>query len=184
MKPLWLLVLLPAGLAADAVSVGVRGGVPLRNALDAEGRFKSVPRRHTFGPTVEVHLPAGLSISADALFRRVQVETGGQTSSANSWDFPVMLRKRFGFGPARPFLGGGLVFNHLGGLVTQGPREFVRSTTNGLVFGAGVELRAPKVRISPELRYSHRNNDRLLSAVGGLLRSNRDQIDFLVGLTF
>jgi hypothetical protein len=147
-----ILFLLPWTLSADAISVGVRGGVPLSDALDASGRFRSVPKRWTFGPTFEVRLPAGFGIGVDALYRRVAVQEAGRETSGSRWDFPILLRKRFGIGPAKPFLGGGLVFDRLTGVVTQGPRDFVKKNHNGIVFCGGVEIKVPKARITPELR--------------------------------
>ena len=171
-------------LSAQSISVGVRGGVPLSDALDTSGRFKSIPKRWTFGPAFEVRLPAGFGIGVDALYRRAAVEESGRETAGSRWDFPIMLRKRFGFGPIKPFIAGGLVFDRITGLVIEGPKEFVKKSHNGIVFGGGVEIKAAKIRLTPELRYSHRGSDSLIGAVGGLLRSNPNTFDFLVGLTF
>jgi hypothetical protein len=46
----------------------------------------------------------------------------------------------------------------------------------GLLGAAGVEIKVPKVRISPEIRFTHWNNS-------GPIRST-NQIDLLVGISF
>jgi hypothetical protein len=174
------LVLLAVPGWAQGVSVGVRAGVPASDAFDVfPGRFsfRNVPHRWTVGPTLEVRLPFSLGVTFDALYSRVEYErldspgsvTGGQ------WEFPVMLRFRSGAGPVNPFVAAGGSFNTITDI--RAPT----STVAGVVLGAGVEVKIPFIRVTPEIRYTRRLSDQL--DLEGL-RSNRNQLVFLTGITF
>jgi hypothetical protein len=175
-----LLTLLAAPAWAQSISVGLRGGVPLSDAFEVfPGRFsfRNLPHRWTAGPTLEVRLPFSLGVTFDALYSRVEYEridspgreTGGQ------WEFPLMLRFRSGAGPVHPFVAGGGSFNKLTDISTP------TSSVAGVVVGAGVEVKVPFVRITPEIRYTRRLSDQL--NIEGL-RSNRNEFVFLTGITF
>jgi hypothetical protein len=56
-------------------------------------------------------------------------------------------------------------------------------TNVGIVLGAGIELHLPLVRLSPEIRYT-RWSAANVTDLGATLRSNQNQAEFLVGLTF
>jgi hypothetical protein len=168
----------PAG--AQSLSVGVRGGVPLSDVFEsAPGGLSSnsVPHRWTLGPTIEVRLPLNLAVTFDALYSKVEYEPADMNGriSAGQWDFPLMLRYRAGIGPVRPFVAGGGSFNKITDITTA------KSSVAGLVFGAGVEVKIPFVRITPEVRYTRRLDDNLSLEA---LRSNRNQFVFLTGITF
>jgi hypothetical protein len=180
-------------LSAQALSVGIRAGVPLTDAFDATRSairgFENIPKRYTIGPTLEIRLPFRLGLTADVLYKRLayeQIEVDGVTftHTANSWEIPVMLRYRFGDGDTRPFISGGPTFNKITTDAVRDPVEFVKSSSTGVALGAGVEVKALLIRITPELRYTRKGAESFRDAVGGLLKSNRDQIEFLVGLTF
>ena len=53
----------------------------------------------------------------------------------------------------------------------------------GVVLGAGVDIHAIVMHISPEVRFT-RWNSAQISDTAGLLNSNRNQAEFLVGFTF
>ncbi len=175
-----LLAVLAAPAWAQGISLGVRGGVPVSDAFDAVPgalSFRNIPHRWTAGPTVEVYLPLSLAVTFDALYSRVEYERedGSGRESGGQWDFPLMLRFRPGAGPVRPFLAGGGSFNKLTDITAP------KSTVAGVVLGAGVEVKVPFVRITPEIRYTHHFDDAL--SLDGL-RSNRDKFVFLTGITF
>jgi hypothetical protein len=87
-----------------------------------------------------------------------------------------MLRYRIGAQPViKPFIAGGGSFNKITGLRT--PSDSV----TGLVFGAGLEIKIPFIRIAPELRITRRLSE---SVTVGSIRSSLNQAVFLVGFTF
>lgn len=188
-----LLTLAASAVFAQNISVGIRAGVPMTDAFDATVSatrgFDDIPKRFTIGPTLEVRLPLRLGVTFDILYKRLsyrQVEVDGLTftHTSNMFEFPLMLRYRFGEGSLRPFVAGGPTFNHVSAGAVRDPVRFVKSSTAGIVLGAGVEVKALLIRITPELRYTHRGAENFVDAVGGLLKSNRQQAEFLVGLTF
>ena len=166
------------------ISVGLRGGVPLNDTLTVvQDRFKNIPKRYVFGPTIEVRLPANLGFVFDVLYQKLeyqQLGTAAASRSGSQWEFPLMLRKRFGQSFARPFLGGGVSFNKISGI--GNPVEFVKSSTTGIVFSGGVEVKIPLIRITPEIRYGRRLDDNF--KLQNLLESDRNQFKVLVGVTF
>ena len=172
-----------AGLQAQHISVGFRGGVPFTDAFKtidtavSGNLFKNRPNHWTLGPTFEVRLPAGFGVTLDALYNRLGFETGtGQPDAGGQWEFPAMLRYRIGPQPLiKPFLAAGGSFSKLTGLRTPS------SSVTAVVFGGGVEIKVPFMRIAPELRVSRRVSD---SITVGSVRSNLTQAVFLVGLTF
>lgn len=180
-------LLLPAApvLRADALSVGVRGGIPFGDAFDAldTGRLKLSGRnRFLIGPTLELRLPAGLGVSFDVLYRRYRFDTDteGQTTSTGGgqWEFPLMLRYRFPGIVVRPFVGGGPTLQKLTGLTT------IKSSTVGMALGAGLDIKVPFGHLTPELRYTRRFQDTAAGGLSGLLKANNNQVDFVVGITF
>jgi len=160
------------------ISWGLRGGVPLNEALeDFPGRFTFQTRPHhwVLGPTLEIRLPKRLGITFDLLYRRLQFDGPGGRQTGGEWEFPAMLRYRFGSGALRPFVAGGGSFNKITGITTP------RSSVTGVVFGAGAEIKIPLLRIAPELRFTHKLDENI-SLEG--LRSRTNRILLLVGLTF
>ncbi len=189
----YLALLIPWTLSADAISVGFRGGVPLSDAFSTSTsnliRYRSIPKRYTFGPTFQIHLPAGLGITFDALYRKASYEeqTGSGAAverSGTRWDFPLMGRYHFGKANVKPFVAAGYSFHRLSPSLVSDPKAFVRKTDKGIVFGAGLELKGAGFRLMPEFRYTRHDGDSFRQAAGSLIRANPNQIDFLVGLTF
>ena len=195
-------------LGAQVLSVGAMGGVPLTHAFETASSgpvsFFSDTKRYVVGPTAEFHLPFGMGIEFDALYRRLGYESTdtaggspvGTRTTANSWEFPLLLKFR-GSGPGvRPFLDGGASFRRLsdlkyvrdfftGGTTTETnrPPELENRFAAGFVVGGGLEFGGEKVRVAPQARYT-RWGARHFRDVTGLLLSNQDQADFLLGITF
>jgi opacity protein-like surface antigen len=142
----------------------------------------------------------------DALYKRVGFEgatTGAiaatTRTTANSWEFPIYGKFEIVPGPVRPFLDAGVSVRHLSGIsqvrsVLSGvtlntvnidnPPEFNKDTDVGFVFGGGIAFKISRVRVSPELRYTHWGGENLRDPINSLLRTNRNQGEFLLGLTF
>jgi hypothetical protein len=199
------LVLLWLALAASAfaqLSYGVRGGLPFTNLFDAASNpgetFTSSSTQFIVGPTVELHLPAGLGVEVDALFRHFHYSASSNlvdelvnSTASNAWEFPFLLKYRTPGHFVRPFLDAGVAFDRWSGVkqITSMLGLPVLGTSNssgvdtGFVAGAGIELRLPVVRLSPEIRYT-RWGAGSITDLGGALRSDQNQVEFLVGLTF
>lgn len=167
-------------LSAQSISVGIRAGVPFNDVLSANSNFTSTPHHWTFGPTLEIRLPLNLGFTFDALYSQLEYQSNTPFAltafRGGNWDFPVMLRYRFKALPLiRPYVAGGGSFNKLTGFTTP------TSSARGMVFGGGVEIKALLIRISPELRWTHRFGDNF-NITG--LKTAADQATFLVGVTF
>lgn len=182
------------------LSFGIRGGLPLTNFFQSisnpDETFTSNATRFTIGPTVELHLPAGFGLEADALFRHFHYEGSAglvdelvHSSASNAWEFPLLVKYRTPGVFVRPFLDAGIAFDHWSGTrqlsVISGPTTSTGTSgsNTGFVAGAGIELHVPLVRISPEIRYT-RWGAASVTDLGGALRSSQNQAEFLVGLTF
>lgn len=199
MKQILGLLLLAAPLAAQHISVGIKGGVPFTEAFKTgqgpEIAYKSLLKPYTFGPSVEVRLPLRLSVSLDVLYKRLAYDGTFRFSdlraSANQFEFPVMVKYRFKDGLWSPYVAAGPSFNKIASVsrtITNpsqfvSPDEFKSSSSGGFAFGGGLEFK-PVVRITTELRWTRRGTKNFLSAASGLLESNLNQAEFLVGIHF
>ena len=180
---------------------GVKGGAPLTDffhAVDNPGAtFRSNSTPFIVGPTIELHFPFGFGVEFDALYRRfhydgssnlVDVVVNGK--AANAWEFPLLVKYKVPGVILRPFLDAGFAFDHWSGVkqLVQIPSSLltktnVSGTNKGVVLGAGLEFNLHLIRVSPEIRYT-RWGATNLADFGGVLRSNQNQAQVLIGLTF
>ena len=167
---------------AQPVIAGLKIGVPFSDAF--QNSFPSITaltassNAYTLGPFIEVRLPLSLSIEADALYRGLKFTNITGSATTGQWDFPVVAKYRFFKGPIRPYVEGGPDFSHVSDI-----QRFVTAnhTSNfGIALGAGVEIKALVMRISPEIRYEAD----ALKSFTGTVNSNRNQLAFLVGIGF
>jgi opacity protein-like surface antigen len=154
---------------------------------------------------MEIHLPARFSIEIDALYKRVgyQYEASGpfvaSQTVANSWEFPALVKFEILPGPVRPFVDAGISVRHLSGIKQirqtisgatlnqveiSNPAEFNKETDIGATAGFGIAFKMGPVRISPEFRYTRWGGENLRDPINALLRTNRNQGDFMIGFTF
>ncbi len=207
--PLLLAALIAAStsLNAQAVSIGVKGGIPITDFFETirgnDANYVTNTKRYLIGPTVEFHLPARFSIEVDALYKRLgyQYEQSlaanviTQRTVANSWEFPALIKWEILPGPVRPFVDTGIAFRHITGVKTirqiagtvtnvDDAPEFNKKNDIGFVAGFGVAFKAGRVRISPEFRYVRWGSENFRDPIASLLRTNRNQGDFLLGFTF
>src|SRR4051794_23093199 len=136
MRTLLLFLSGTAALVAQPISVGVKGGVPFTDFLESVSSgnvsLRSRTQRYIVGPAVELRLPAGFGVEFDALYRRFSYNATTSLAtavtsidtSANAWEFPLLLKKRFASGPVRPFLDAGVTWNKISG-VSQSIRSTV-----------------------------------------------------------
>lgn len=209
MKTTLLVLAAAITAAAQPVSFGVKAGVPITDAFDtAQGNqaaYASNTHRYLVGATVQVNLPLRFAVEVDGLYRRLGFDYnqfGGPGSptftstTANSWEFPVLGKWAVVPGPVRPFVDFGANFRHISGIdqirnsaaavnvnVSSVP-EFHKDFDIGATFGAGVEFKVGWLRVTPEFRYTRWGTENFRDPIADLLRTNKNQGDFMVGLTF
>jgi opacity protein-like surface antigen len=197
-----LLCLLAAPGFAQWFSIGVKGGVPLTNAFDTvtqgDVSYLTDTKRYTVGPVVDLRFPLGLGVEFNALYKRLTYEfqegtTRGSTT-ANSWEFPLLLKIRAPSEGIRPYLSTGASFRRLNdvkqtlGSIVSGnfsevtPSELENRFAAGFVIGGGLEF-GDRFRVAPEIRYTRWGWENF-SIPSGALRTNLNQVDFLLGLHF
>jgi hypothetical protein len=190
-------ILAPVADAQHLFSFGVKGGFPLTdplsddtfNSVDVVTHVFSASKNYVIGPMVELNLPFGLAVEADALYRPLNLTTETQIVSSslasrlsvdvNSMEFPILLKAHFLHTPiVKPYVEAGPIFRYVLSKV-----QYVSNT--GFALGAGVDFKLPLVRIGPELRYSHWGSDSASPALNvSLPPSNKNQVEFLIGLSF
>jgi opacity protein-like surface antigen len=198
-------------LEAQPVSIGVKGGVPITDAFETfhgnDAFYFTNTKRYVVGPTVQVNLPLRFSVEVDALYRRLgfeylQTSPGSVRAAvvANSWEFPLLIKFDILPGPVRPFVDTGASFRNISGIdsvrhtvnaagqvidtsLSNAP-EFNKRNDVGFVFGGGVEFKLGWLRISPEFRYTRWGSENFRDPINSFLRTNRNQGDFIIGLTF
>jgi hypothetical protein len=131
------------------------------------------------------------------------------STTGSNWEFPLLLKYRFHFPVVRPYLDAGVAWDTLAGLqqtvttstgfgplpftsTTSSPSELRKKATMGFVVGAGVDIHAAFLHISPEIRFTRWNSTQISDVCSlcaqtsgsGLLQSNLNQAEFLVGFTF
>jgi hypothetical protein len=206
MKPLFLVSLfavLPLIAQSQFVSVGVKGGVPTRTPLGETGN--QMP--YIAGVTAEFRVLPNLSIETGLMFHRLgkRTDTGLflypentttillTTGSGHAVEVPVLARLRF-FGERhtwRPFLSVGPTFrrtslnsSYLTGVLsgtapTPSPvlNRKVKDWSVDPTVGAGVDFKAGRFHLEPEVRYSYWS-----AGKNSLVRKN--QASFLLGFRF
>jgi opacity protein-like surface antigen len=206
MKPLFLLLFGAASASAQLFSWGVKAGVPLTDFLNtAESQqfaFTSTTDRFIVGPTAELHLPFGLGVEFDILYRRFNYNGSGtlagvvtsSSASGNAWEFPLLAKYRFSTKIVHPFVDAGVAWDTLSGLTqaitknnitstTSTPAELNTTSTRGFVMGGGLSVKVLVVRLSPEIRFTRWGAQHFIDP-NGLLHSNLNQGEFLLGITF
>jgi opacity protein-like surface antigen len=198
MKTLLLLTIFSgACLAESPFILGVRGGVPLGDVIQAvqsgSGASSSTDN-YVVGPTVGIRLPLGFSVTADALYTRLNFSATSSSVSAhaNSWEFPVMARFTPGRESAlRPFVGAGVSVRHLSDLGNA--QSFLTNSSStslqdspgvGFVMGGGLQFKLGALHIDPEIRYTHWGSNSVSSAFSSVVHLNDNEGQILVGLTF
>lgn len=193
---------------AQPLGFGIKGGLPLNDLFDTRGgvqasAFNTETKRYIFGPTVELRLPAGFAIEADALYSRAKFSSplsaagslAGSVIDAANWEFPVVAKKKFRgsdviAASVRPYVEAGASFRRISGIrnlpaFLSGNRGGEVDTQNtGFVAGAGIEFRVLNIRVSPELRWTRWGSGHFTEGLANIFKANRNQAQFLVGLSF
>jgi hypothetical protein len=190
-----------AAASAQPFTAGVKVGLPLTDFVNTvSGQSSSVTNRYLVGPTAELHLPFGLGIEVDALYRHFNyqdiigsgVNALTSVNSSGAWEFPVLLKYHFHGELARPYVDAGVAWDKISGLTTTvgnsvsnltvaNPSGEHNSFTSGFVMGAGLDIHF-LVHIMPELRYTRWTSEHF--NISNVLNSNQNQAEFMVGVTF
>ena len=84
-----------------------------------------------------------------------------------------------------PYVGAGLNFNHVTGFSNLLSGSIPHAGTKGFVMEAGLEFKILRVRLAPELRYTHWGNPNIdLNPFNFGLKSSQNQTSVLIGLSF
>ena len=194
--------------AQDWISVGVKGGVPLtdpfadrsvqqviaviRNpfgppqTISQTSRFFSGSRNFVIGPTLELRLPFGVAVEADALYRPMEFQIQ-QTIPAplftrvtlvdrgDVWEFPILAKYRLPLPIIKPYLAGGPSFRATATSLAS------HMSGTGISAGIGIETRIGPLLIAPEVRYTHWGADGAYPSTYHVA-SYQNQVEFLMGL--
>jgi hypothetical protein len=196
----FLFFVLPmSAFAQSLLSFGVKGGVPLTDAFEVaqSGNFGYVQdtKRWTLGPMIQLNLPVGFAVEFNAMYRRLNynstdIEERGVR--ANSWQFPLLLKYRFGDGSVRPYIAGGGAFQHISDIKqvsrilgeSENAPELNERNNVGAVIAGGIQLGGGGLTISPEIRYTRWGSENFRDNFRELLRFNKNQAELLIGITF
>jgi len=210
MRLLALFAIATFSAISQTLTFGVKGGVPLTEFFDTTQvsilYAESNTNRYIIGPTLELRLPANLAVEFDALFRHFSYHATialignfqRNTATGNAWEFPLLLKYGLSGRVVRPYVAGGVAWDRLQGLsVTHlqvaidgtattthisNPPELQNTTSTGVVIGGGIDIHALVLHISPEVRYTRWTSQHF--SFGGVLNSNQNQAEFLLGITF
>jgi opacity protein-like surface antigen len=209
MRLLFLLLAGAAGAFCQPFSFGVKAGVPLTDFLTAAENqnvsYFTTTNRYIAGVTAELRLPFGLGVEVDALYRHLNYQESSGTvpvassTTASDFEFPLLGKYRFPMiKVVHPFVDAGLAFDSLAGVKqeiasvvngiasaigTSNPIELHNTTTRGFVIGGGIDIHFLVIHILPEIRYTRWGAQHFFD-VNGLLHSNVNQGEFLLGITF
>jgi hypothetical protein len=169
--------------AAQPFGAGLKLGVPATDAfevlpLPTFAPFSAGDRPFTFGPYVELRLPANLAIELDALYRSYTFRNADLREDASSWEFPVLVKHRFTSGLIRPYFEVGASFLRFSDISLQ---NLIHRTNYGPVVGGGFEINALLLKISPEIRYTWWG---LKNFDGPGVETRRNQLTVLFGIGF
>lgn len=167
---------------AQPVIGGFKIGVPLTDAFTTVQTLSYPPAsasNYELGVYGEVRLPAKFSVEMDALHRGYTFNSQTGSTSASSWEFPIVAKYHLLKGPVKPYVEGGISFSHLSAVESLIVSEN-HNANFGIVLGGGVEIHALVLHISPEIRYT---GDALQNFTG-VINSNRNQLTFLIGIGF
>jgi hypothetical protein len=149
------------------------------------------------GPSLEIRLPLDLAVEIDAIRRPIPevnywtvpngtvlspsesaalnaLSAASQGSTDLTWDFPVLAKYSFLLSRAEPVVELGPSFR-LPQVVNGG-----QISTYGVTGGVGLEVHLFRLRIEPQLRFTHWASD---SPVGST-RFKPNQLEFLTSFTF
>jgi opacity protein-like surface antigen len=194
MKITFLILLTSAAAYAQPFGFGIKGGVPMNDFVDAVSSntptlsYVVKTDRYVVGPMAELRLPFGLGIEVNALYRHYGFNNTPVSVTTGAWEFPLVAKYKFKAPLIRPYIEAGVAWDKLSGLTqtiasAAGKSTLNKDVTHGVVFGGGVQVKVLVIKISPEVRFTRWSDQHFLDPAG-LLKSNLNQAEFLVGISF
>lgn len=176
-------------IAGRRVWLTLLGGLPLTNGLQAPsflpfGPFVRESQSYIAGLGFEVQLHSRFSIEANGIYRPIYArhlgyspdgrQVRGDEFTVLTWPVPILAKFRFRYAKYSPFVEAGPSFR------LSGNKNGYEPSNLGVTAGAGLEIRAGKVHLSPTLRYTRWRLDdsRRFS------RTATNQLDLLFALSF
>ena len=194
---------------AQAVEVGIEGGVPVTNVntayiIDTTGAFgKCVEcadqqQPYVIGPAVQVHLWRLLYLDAQGLYNRVNYTHSGSGNDGHTlidlkavdrWEVPILLKVQLNsWRVVHPYVAGGVSFEYSQGLfqpktVLGVVGAFGPSAGIGTTFALGASFGSRRVRPSFEVRYT-RWSERPPPLHEITIEPTKDELEVVAGVMF
>ena len=168
-----VLLLLTIGATAQSLGYGIKLGVPFTDVFENGGIDEN--SRFVIGPMVEFRLPI-IGFEADALYHYVSLrQNPTNVGSGSTWQFPIVAKVRLPTTPIlKPYGEAGVSFRTF----TSSGSDLSAQSKKGFVLGAGLDIHAIVIHITPELRFT-----RWGSGHPVFLQANESQFEFLVGFS-
>lgn len=201
-----MIVLCCCACEAQSLTIGVAGGG--RATDDVSGSAIPESKRYVVGPMVDVGLTRHFSVEIDALYHRQGYEIGASNFAGyiidrergNSWEFPILAKYALPVGRITPFVEVGFAPSIVSGNIAfsganidimtgqqtpfNGTERIHWTASVGVVAGGGVQFGFGRVRLAPEVRYTHWTSTPLQGYFGhGVsFASATEQVEALVGV--
>jgi hypothetical protein len=189
----------------DMFSTSNTGGLGTGSSTGLAGsNYSSHTPRYILGASAEFHIPLHLRFEVDALYKRGGFNSsiplnGGlayRPTSLNWWEFPGMFKYNISMGHFRPFIDFGATLRHIStitettfapgnfqGVIRNNSADIHNRNSVGGVAGIGITFKKGPFELTPEARYTRWSNQ-AFSTNNGNIRTNLDQGDILLGISF
>jgi opacity protein-like surface antigen len=206
MRLLFVFSLMCYACAGQTLAIGIAGGG--RPTDDVTSAATPESRRYMVGPMIELGLPIGFAVEVDALYHRNGYSVGNgnfggyviESERANSWEFPILLKYKLPLFKVQPFVEAGLAPRSISGTIAEsgvsidiptGQQTPFSSSSKtkwssgfGVVTGGGVQFSVGRLRLSPEVRYTHWTSTPINGSFsdGASYHSTQEQVDVMLGV--
>jgi hypothetical protein len=170
---LMLALAFAGSVRAQHLSWGVKAGATLTDIFSRGGIDEA--NKVIIGPMLDLRLPL-IGFEADALYHNVTFTpaSGSGRSNGGSFQFPIVAKLRAPAPLIKPYGEAGIAFRAFTGSASG----LSSQSKKGFVIGAGIDVHAIVLHISPEIRFTHWG-----SASASILQANQNQFEFLVGFS-
>jgi hypothetical protein len=179
MKMLSGIFLVSSLLAAEPLSFGVKGG----GFLNTSARGVQQARQYVVGPAVEVGLPWNFAAEANAFYSSVRGPfSTNLLPASDSLEFPMLGKHYFARrnSTIRPFASAGYTLRKVWldrDRVRTGLFDRASELEHGPVVAVGAGMKAWRLTLAPEVRYTRWTDTNLFS-------TSRNQLQAVVGILF